>query len=141
MNDGELRRILGTSPRVAVLGIHEVPEKAAFFVPQYLHEAGYQIFGVNPKLAGRSMFDHPVVATLSDLPGPVDMIDVFRQSKALPGHLEEILAMEPRPAVVWLQLGIHDDSFTERLREAGIEVVEGRCALAEHRRLGLGSPS
>ena len=137
MTDGELRRILEACRRVAVLGIHDAPRKAAFYVPQYLHRAGYQIWGANPKLAGRRLFDHVVVPTLPELTEPVDMVDVFRRPDALPDHLDEILAMDPRPAVVWLQLGIRHEAFTARLREAGIEVVQDRCTLADHRRLGL----
>lgn len=137
MSEGELRRILEATRAIAVLGIHDARQRAAFYVPRYLHRAGYQVWGVNPKLAGRMMFDHVVVPTLSDLPRAVDMIDVFRRSQALPDHLDEILEMSARPSVVWLQLGIRHEGVAARLREAGIEVVQDRCTLADHRRLGI----
>lgn len=137
MDDRELRRILESTRRVAVLGMHDAPIKAAFYVPEYLHRVGYEVYGVNPKLAGRRMFSHEVVATLAELPEAVDMIDVFRRSELLPGHLDEILAMAVRPAVVWLQLGVRNDRVAQRLRAEGIEVVQDRCTLADHQRLGL----
>jgi uncharacterized protein len=137
MRDERLRRILESTRVIAVLGAHDEPSKAAFYVPQYLHRMGYRVRGVNPKLAGRELHGAPVVATLTEIDEPVDMVDVFRRSDLLPEHLPEILAMQPRPAVVWLQIGVRHDRFAERLRAEGIEVVQDRCTLADHRRLRL----
>lgn len=135
--DPELREIFTRTRTIAVLGAHTDPSKPAHYVPDYLHGAGYRIFAVNPLFAGRTMWGHPVVATLPELPEPVDMVDVFRRPEHLPDHLPEILAMRPRPPLVWLQLGIRHGEFARTLREAGIDVVEDYCALAEHRRLGI----
>lgn len=137
MDDAALRRIFAATRTIAVLGANDEPSKAAFYVPQYLHRVGFRVLGVNPKLAGQPFFGEPVVATLAELPEPVDMIDVFRRPDQIPMHLPEILAMQPRPAVVWLQLGIRHDAVAKQLRAAGIEVVQDRCTLADHRRLGL----
>lgn len=137
MDEAALRRIFEATRVIAVLGAHDDHTKAAFYVPQYLQRMGYRVRGVNPKLAGRQLHGTPVVATLADLDEPVDMVDVFRRPELLPDHLPELLAMQPRPAVVWLQLGIRHDRVAERLRAEGIEVVQDRCTLADHRRLGL----
>ncbi|MFT4975964.1 MAG: putative CoA-binding protein [Myxococcota bacterium] len=131
----DLRRILQQTRTVAVLGAHPQRHRAAFYVPEYLHSVGYRIYPVNPMKLGETLWGQPVRAALTELPEPIDMVDVFRRSTALAGHLDEILAMAPLPRVVWLQLGIRDDDFTQQLMDAGIEVVEDRCTLAEHRRL------
>ena len=90
---------------------------------------------VNPGFAGRTLWDHSFVASLTDLGEPIDMVDVFRRPEALMAHVPEILGMRTLPKVVWLQLGIAHAEFARTLREAGIRVVQDRCALAEHRRL------
>jgi uncharacterized protein len=139
----QVRAILASSPRIAVLGISDDPSKPAHYVPAYLHQAGYSIVGVNPKVAGQSMFGGPVYADLAALSaagaGPIDLLDVFRRPELLPGHVAEILAL--RPAVVWFQQGIRNDEVAATLRAAGITVVQDRCTLADHRRFGLGPPS
>ena len=87
---------------------------------------------------GESILGSKVVARLADLPGPVDLIDVFRRPDRLPDHLDELIAARPR--VVWFQLGIRNDEVARALEAAGIEVVQDACTYAEHRRLGLGAP-
>lgn len=139
-HDDTVREVLTTSPTVAVLGIHRDPEKAAFYVPEYLADAGYRVIGVNPRFAGEIMFGERVRATLAELTEPIDMVDVFRRSDDLPGHLEDILAMQPRPKVVWFQLGISNDAVARILEAAGIRVIQNRCTLADHQRLSLGAP-
>lgn len=141
MDDARLREILSTSPTVAVLGIHTAPDKAAYYVPEYLHDEGYRILGVNPTLAGRELFGTPVVATLAELREPVDLVDVFRRPELIPAHVDDILAMQPRPRFVWFQLGIRNDAAAKRLEEAGITVIQDRCTLADHQRLRLAAPS
>jgi hypothetical protein len=93
---------------------------------------------VNPTFSGRTVWGAPFRDGLAELEEPVDMVDVFRRAEHLPGHLADILAMTPRPGVVWLQLGIRHDAFAARLAQAGIDVVQDRCTMADHRTLGLG---
>lgn len=138
--DEHIREILLSSPTIAVLGIHREREKAAYYVPEYLREEGYKIYGVNPMLVGETVFDEPVRATLAEIGQPIDLVDVFRRSEAVAGHVEDILAMKPRPKVVWLQLGIKNDDVAHVLEAAGITVIQNRCTLADHQRLGLGAP-
>jgi predicted CoA-binding protein len=141
INDARLREILTTSPTVAVLGIHHEPEKAAFYVPEYLHDEGYRIIGVNPVLAGEELFGVAVKNTLAEIDEPVDLVDVFRRAELIPAHVEDILAMSPRPKVVWFQLGIRNEDVAHILEAAGITVVQNHCTLADHQRLGLGPPA
>ncbi len=140
INDARLREILSGSPTVAVLGIHREPEKAAFYVPEYLHDEGYHVIGVNPEFTDETLFGEKVRATLREIAEPIDLVDVFRKPEHIPAHLDDILAMKPRPRVVWFQLGIKNDDAAKVLEEAGITVVQNRCTLADHQRLGLGAP-
>ena len=124
-----------------MLGLHHEPEKAAFYVPEYLHDEGYRIIGVNPRLVGQALFGEPVLTTLAEINEPVDLVDVFRRPDLIPTHVEDILAMRPRPKVVWFQLGIKHEDSARILEAAGITVVQNRCTLADHQRLGLGAPA
>ena len=134
-DDAGLTRILREARTIAVLGAKAPPYEPAHYVPAYLRDRGYRILPVNPTIAGRRLFDVPVVATLADLAEPVDLVEVFRRPEYLPGHAEEILALPRRPAVVWFQLGIRHDGAAERLARAGLRVVQDRCMMPEHRRL------
>src|SRR5882757_76023 len=127
LNDTRLREILSGSPTIAVLGIHHEPEKAAFYVPEYLHDEGYRIIGVNPAFEGQEIFGEKVRKTLSEIHEPIDIVDVFRRSELIPEHVEDILAMKPRPRVVWFQLGIKHEDSAKVLEAAGITVVQNRC--------------
>ena len=130
-------RLLRSSRVVAVLGAHRERHKAAFYVPAYLREHGYDIWPVNPTLTGVELHGRPTLATLAEIPIAVDLVDVFRRSEHLLAHVDDILAMSPLPKAVWLQLGITNDAVARVLHSHGIEVVQDRCTLAEHRRLGL----
>lgn len=134
-DDVGIRAVLERTKTVAVLGAHFERHRAAFYVPDYLQAQGYRVIGVNPKLVNTELFGEPVVASLADVPVAVDLVDVFRRSELLPGHLEELLAMEPLPKVVWMQLGVRNDAIAATLVDAGVDVVQDRCTLADHRRL------
>ena len=126
-------RILRDSHVVAVLGAHSDPARPAFYVPDYLHERGYRVIPVNPSLVGQTLWGEPVRASLDDITEPVDVVDVFRRSALVAGHLPELRRLKPK--VVWMQTGVRDDAVAEALQAEGIEVVQDRCMLAEHRRL------
>lgn len=131
-------RLLRRARRVAVLGASTHASRAGHYVPRYLHGQGYEIHPVNPVHAGQWLFGREVVASLADLSVAVDVVDVFRRADRLPSHLDELLALRPRPGAVWLQSGIRDDRFARALSEAGIDVVQDRCMLADHQRLVVG---
>lgn len=141
ISDATLREILSTSPTIAVLGVHREPDKAAFYVPEYLRDEGYRIIGVNPRFTEQTLFGERVRATLAEIGEPVDLVDVFRRGELIPAHVEDILAMKPRPKVVWFQLGITNEDAAKILEAAGITVIQNRCTLADHQRLGLRAPT
>jgi predicted CoA-binding protein len=134
-DDDGLRRIFEETHTIAVLGAKEDPGAPAYYVPSYLADRGYRILPVNPLLKGRDVHGEPSVDDVSAIAEAVDVVEVFRQPEYLPEHAEEILAMSPRPAVVWFQLGIRHDGAAERLARGGIRVVQDRCMMPEHRRL------
>lgn len=127
--------VLQRSRTVAVVGFHPDATKPAHYVPEYLARQGYTVIPVNPALAARSAvyFGRRAVAHLADIEEPVDVVNVFRRSDKVGEHLADILAMAHRPATVWLQLGIRNDEVADRLIESGIDVVQDRCMLADHR--------
>jgi predicted CoA-binding protein len=134
----DVRRVLAEARVIAVLGAHCEQPRPACYVREYLHEQGYRIIPVNPELAGQTLWGEPVRRTLGEIGEPIDILDVFRRSDHLPAHLPEILAMQPRPKLVWLQLGIRHPQVAAALVAAGIDVVQDRCTLADHRHFGLG---
>ena len=134
-SDSELRRVLTEARTIAVLGAHVDQARPAAYVPAYLESQGYRVLAVNAMYAGQPLFGGAARATLAELAEPVDIVDIFRRADKLGEHLADILAMRPRPKLVWLQLGIRNDSFAKELLAAGIDVVQDRCTMAEHRRL------
>ncbi|MBN7763485.1 CoA-binding protein [Nitratireductor aquimarinus] len=134
-DDAYISGILNTVKSVAIVGASANEVRPSFFVTKYLIDKGYTVFPVNPGQAGKEIAGRPVAATLADLAEPVDMVDVFRPSSAIPGLTEEILAMETLPKVVWMQLTVRDDASAKRLEEKGIQVVMDRCPKIEYARL------
>jgi uncharacterized protein len=133
----DVKPVLETARRIAVIGVSASPEKPAHYVPEYMLENGYEIVPVNASLANQELFGQTVRSKLSEIDRPVDMVDMFRRSEHLDGHLEDILAMNPRPKFVWLQLGIRNDEFAAQLEAVGIEVIQDRCLMADHHNLRL----
>src|SRR5262245_62344358 len=131
-----IRALLTATRRSAVLGIKTEAQarQAAFYVPRYLAAVGFEIIPVPvyyPEVA--HILGHPVYRKLVDIPKEVDLVDVFRRADDIPGHVEDILAKKPK--AVWLQSGIRHDGVAERLAQAGIQVVQDRCLMVEHRSL------
>lgn len=126
--------ILNSVRSVAIVGASANAVRPSYFVTKYLIDKGYDVFPVNPGQAGKSILGRPAVATLADLPQPVDMVDIFRASDAVPGIADEVLAMNPLPKVVWMQLTVRDDASAARLEENGIKVVMNRCPKIEYAR-------
>ena len=129
-------RILNEARRIAVLGIKTEAQrhKPAFYVPEYMLRAGYDIVPVPvyyPDVA--EILGRTVYRLVSDVPPPVDMVNVFRRPHDIPPHVPDIIAA--RPKIVWFQLGIVNEEAAETFARAGIRVVQDRCLLLEHRRL------
>jgi predicted CoA-binding protein len=134
-DDAGIRKLLADTKRVAVLGMRgeDYPFKAAFYVPQYLVSAGLEVIPVpvHPPLA-EQILGQETYAQLADIPGVVDLVNVFRRAEDINAHLEDILAKQPK--AVWFQSGIRNDAAAERLAQAGIKVVQDRCLMIDHRR-------
>lgn len=131
-----IRDILTHSQTIAVIGIktEAQADQAAFYVPKYLQAAGYEVIPVPvyyPEVT--EILGQKVYRRLVDIPGPLDLVNVFRRPKDVAGHLADILAKKPR--AVWLQLGIRNDEAALTLAEAGIKVVQNRCIMVDHRAL------
>ncbi|HEX8725713.1 MAG TPA: CoA-binding protein [Gemmatimonadaceae bacterium] len=135
-DDAGIRRIIEQSHRIAVLGIKTADSgQSAYLIPEALQQSGFEIIPVPvyyPDVT--EILGRPVYRTLSAIPGPVDLVDVFRRPKDIPQHLDDIIAKQPR--AVWFQLGIRNDEAAERLAREGIDVVQDRCLMVEARRIG-----
>jgi hypothetical protein len=118
---------------IAVIGMSKHSSKAAHYVPKYLLDNGYDITPVNP--TADKILDIRCYDSVSEIDGPVDIIDVFRPSDQISSIIQDCI--EKKPKVIWLQEGIHDFESEELARESGILVVFNRCMLAEHQRLAL----
>ena len=130
-----IRQIVMASTRIAVLGIKTEAQSGqpAFYVPRYLVEVGLEVVPVPvyyPEVM--QILELPVYRKLVDIPGGIDLVDVFRRPQDIPAHVDDILAK--RPAAVWFQQGIRNEVAAERLARAGIKVVQDRCLMVEHRR-------
>jgi predicted CoA-binding protein len=130
-----IRRVITATKRIAVLGMKLGDHRPAFFVPEYAQRAGYEIVPVPVYYPDETeMLGEKVYRSVSEIPGEIDMVNVFRRSADIPAHLDDIIAK--RPKSVWFQLGIVNDEAAERLAREGIEVVQDRCLLVELRRMG-----
>ncbi|NUQ81235.1 MAG: CoA-binding protein [Bacteroidetes bacterium] len=124
--------ILKTARTIAVLGVKPDPDEVSNEIFRFLMDKGYQVVGVNPRVAGTRIQGRPVYATLADIPHPVDIVDIFRAPAHLPGHVPDLLSMTPRPPVVWFQQGIRNDAVAETLTREGIHVIQDYCILVAH---------
>jgi predicted CoA-binding protein len=129
-----IRVLLSQTRRIAVLGIKTEAQgsQPAFYVPQYLAAAGLEVIPVPvyypeaTHILGRQVF-----RKLIDVPGEIDLVNIFRRSEDIGAHLDDMLAK--RPQAVWFQSGIRNDEVAAKLAQAGIKVVQDRCLMIEHR--------
>jgi hypothetical protein len=135
-DDEGVRRVLRETRRVAVLGIKTAESgQPAYYVPQYAQRAGLDVVPVPvyyPEI--REILGEPVYRSVAAVPGPVDMVNVFRRPSDIPAHVDDIIAKRPR--FVWFQSGIRNDAAAEKLARAGIDVVQDRCLMVELQRSG-----
>ena len=132
----QIRRLLESTQRIAVLGIKpEFTGQPAYYVPEFTAQAGYEIIPVPvyyPEVT--EILGQKVYRKLVDVPGDIDLVNVFRRPRDIPQHVDDIIAK--RPKAVWFQLGIRNDEAAEAIAKAGIDVVQDRCLLIELRRMG-----
>jgi uncharacterized protein len=133
--DSYIRGILNTVKTIAMVGVSANTSRPSYFAFKYLSERGYRMIPVNPGLAGGELLGQKVYARLADIPEPVDMVDIFRASQYAVGIVEEALALNPRPQVIWMQLGIRNDEAAKLAEANGLKVVMNRCPKIEYGRL------
>jgi predicted CoA-binding protein len=127
--------ILNSVKTIAMVGASANEVRPSFFVLKYLLNKGFAVFPVNPGHAGREILGRTVYARLSEIPEPVDMVDIFRASDAVMPIVEQALALDPLPKVIWMQLTVRDDAAAAKAEAAGVKVVMNRCPKIEYGRL------
>ena len=128
----ERLRILTTYHTIAMVGLSADPMRPSHFAAIYMLAEGYDVIPVNPRYAGQEILGQPVYASLSEIPRPVEIVDVFRKPEVVPPLAEEAIAIGAK--VLWLQLGVVNEEAAARARKAGLEVVQNRCVKIEHAR-------
>jgi predicted CoA-binding protein len=134
-SDALLRDVLTRAKRVAVVGVSMNPVRASYFVARYLGLRGFEVELVNPRHAGETLFGKPVRASLSEIEGGVDMVDIFRRSEAVPEIVQEALADFPQLQTVWMQIGVEHAEAAAQAQARGVTVIQNRCPKIEYQRL------
>jgi predicted CoA-binding protein len=130
-DDDTVRRLLEGASRIAVVGLSPKPHRTSHRIARYLQERGYEVVPVYPR--EDEILGQKVYRRVSDVPGPVDLVNVFRRSEDLPAVFDDVLGSEA--AAVWTQLGCVDEVGARRARDAGLTVVMDRCIMVDHARL------
>ncbi len=134
-DDSYIRGILTTVKTIAMVGVSANTSRPSYFAFKYLLERGYRMIPVNPGLAGKELLGQKAYGKLADVPERIEMVDVFRASPYAMGIVEEALALNPRPQVIWMQLGIRNDEAARLAEANGLKVVMNRCPKIEYGRL------
>lgn len=134
-DDAYIASILESVRTVAIVGASANEVRPSFFVAKYLIDKGYTVFPINPGHAGKEILGRMTYARLADVPEPIDMVDIFRASDAVPGIVDEALVLEPKPKVIWMQLTVRHDGAAAKAEAAGLSVVMNRCPKIEYARL------
>jgi len=134
-DDGYIRGILNTVKTIAMVGVSANTSRPSYFAFKYLLDRGYRMIPVNPGLAGQDLLGQRCYGSVLDIPEPVDMVDVFRASRYVPDIVAQAVRMQPRPRVLWMQLGIRNDEAAALAEANGIKVVMDRCPKFEYGRL------
>ena len=130
----QIRSLLMRTRRIAVLGMErdEKRDRPAYYVPKYMIDAGFEVIPIPVKYPGlEQVAGRKAYHSVSEVPGDIDLVNVFRRPADIPEHVDDILAKMPK--AVWFQLGIRNDQAAERFARAGIQVVQDRCLMVDHR--------
>lgn len=133
--NGYIKRILQRTKSIAIVGVSLNSLRPSYFVARYLNLKGFKIIPVNPGQAGQTLFGQTVVASLSDISEPVDMVDIFRRSDAVGPIVDEAMAQFPDLQTIWMQIGVENPEAAAKAAAAGIDVVQDRCPKIEYQRL------
>jgi predicted CoA-binding protein len=131
--DATIQRILASVRTVAVIGLSDNPERPSNDVARFMLDRGYEVVGVNPKIAGRKVDGISVFGNLADIPGPIDMVDIFRRREFLDAEIRAAVALKEQKAlrVIWLQLGLSHPEAEAFARGHGFDIVSDRCPKIE----------
>ena len=127
--------ILNGVRTVAIVGASANDVRPSFFVTKYLIDKGFEVYPINPGQAGKEILGRMTYARLADVPVAIDMVDIFRASAAVPPIVDEALALDPLPKVIWMQLTVRNDEAAAKAEAAGLKVVMNRCPKIEYGRL------
>jgi len=130
-----IREILKSVKTIALVGASQNPARPSWIVTKYLLERGYDVIPVNPGLAGQELLGKRVYGSLKEVPHPVDMVEIFRNSEAAGPITDEALALDPLPKVIWMQLSVKNEEAARRAEAMGVKVVMDRCPKIEFGRL------
>ena len=130
-----IRSILQNVKTIALVGASDNEVRPSYMVMKYLLGKDYEVIPVNPNLAGRELLGQKVYGSLKDIPTPVDMVDIFRNSQAAGAITDEALALDPKPKVIWMQLLVRNDEAAARAEAQGLQVVMNRCPKMEYGKL------
>jgi predicted CoA-binding protein len=133
--DSYIRGILNTVKTIAMVGASAKDNRPSYFAFKYLLERGYRMIPVNPGLAGKDLLGQRIYARLSEIPEPIDMVDVFRAAQYALPIVQEALTLKPKPQVIWMQLGVRNDEAAALAEANGMKVVMNRCPKIEYGRL------
>ena len=134
-SDQMLKDVLTRSKRIAVVGVSMNPVRPSYYVARYLTLKGYEVIPVNPGHAGKMLFGQRVVASLKEIEGGVDMVDIFRRSEAVPPIVDEALEAFPELQTIWMQIGVEHPEAAARAEARGVTVIQNRCPKIEYQRL------
>ncbi len=133
--DSYIRGILKTVKTIAMVGFSPKENRPSYFAFKYLLERGYRVIPINPGQAGKEVLGQKIYAKLTDVPEPIDMIDIFRASAYALPIVQEALTLKPKPQVIWMQLTIRNDQAAALAEANGMKVVMNRCPKIEYGRL------
>ncbi|MEJ6402649.1 CoA-binding protein [Yoonia sp. 2307UL14-13] len=133
--DDHLRAILQRTKTIAIVGVSANPVRPSYFVARYLGLKGYRVVPINPGLAGQTLLGEAVYADIPDVPGDVDMVDIFRRSEAVPGIVDKALDRWPDLQTIWMQIGVEHAEAAAKAAARGIDVIQNRCPKIEYQRL------
>ncbi len=134
-SDDLLRDVLKKARRIAIVGVSMNPVRASYFVGRYLALRDYKVIPINPRHVGEMLFGQPVLAGLSDVEEPVDMVDIFRRSEAVPEIVDDALALFPDLQTIWMQIGVEHAEAAAQAEARGVTVIQNRCPKIEYQRL------
>jgi predicted CoA-binding protein len=134
-----IRKVLTSSKTIALIGASQKKERPSHYVMEYLLQKGYNVIPVNPGMEGKELLGQKVYPSLSSIPVPIDMVDIFRNSEAVPPIVEEAITIGAKS--IWMQVGVVNEEAAQKAKDAGMDVVMNRCPKIEIPKFGISGPT